>query len=115
MAQNAQAHTDAATTHDDHHQPSVRRYVTIFVILFVVTMIEVAASWLTDIGVPQWGEVLVLVALAFVKGAMVVMWYMHLRFDSRWFTFLFTSGIILAAFAIAVFMTLFSYQAGLQD
>ena len=114
VAQNVHAHTDAAP-HDAHHQPSVRNYVIIFVILFVVTMIEVAASWLTDFGVPQWGEILVLIALAVAKGLMVVMYYMHLRFDSRWFTFLFTSGMILAAFAIAVLITLFSYHAGLQD
>ena len=114
VAQNAQAHSNGAS-HDAHHQPSVRSYVNIFVILFVVTVVEVAASYLTNFGVPHWAQILVLIALAVAKGLMVVMYYMHLRFDSRWFTFLFTSGIILAAFAIVVLMVLFSYHTGLQD
>ena len=110
MAQHAGSQADVAAGHTEHSGPSVRRYIAIFVVLFVVTAIEVAASYLTDVGVPLWGEIAVLIALAVAKGAMVVMFYMHLRFDSRWFTFLFTSAMILAAFAIIALMVLFQYH-----
>ncbi len=112
MANHAQGHTDVAA-HDANHGPAVRTYVMIFVVLFVLTAIEVGASFITDIGAPLWSEILVLMALAGAKGALVVMFYMHLRFDSRWFTFLFTAAVILAIFGISVFIVLFSYHRGL--
>ncbi len=114
MAEHAHSHEHAAS-HHEHQGPSVRKYVAIFVVLFVVTAIEVAASYLTDIGVPLWGEIAVLIALAAVKGALVLMFYMHLRFDSRWFTFLFSTGLVLAVFAIIIFEILFRYRAGQVD
>jgi caa(3)-type oxidase subunit IV len=79
----------------------------------VVTAIEVAASYLSDFGVPQWGEIAVLVVLAAIKGALVVMFYMHLRFDSRWFTFLFSSAMVLALIVIIGFVVLFAYHRGI--
>ncbi len=72
MANHAQGHTDVAA-HDANHGPAVRTYVMIFVVLFVLTMIEVGASFLTDIGAPLWSEILVLMALAAAKGVLVVM------------------------------------------
>lgn len=112
VADHAHSHTDVAT-HDSHQPSSVKKYVTIFWILLAVTMIEVAASWLTDVGAPAWLEIAVLIALSVVKGALVVMFYMHLRHDSRWFTFLFSAGIVLAVFGVTVFLVLFSYHRGL--
>lgn len=114
MAQHGQTHEQILTEHE-HPQPSVRNYIAIFVVLFGVTAVEVAASYLYRVGVPLWLQILVLLALAAVKGALVVMFYMHLRFDSRWFTFLFTSGVILAVFGIVVFELLFRYRAGQVD
>jgi len=114
VAEHAHSH-EHAPVHHEQHGPTVRTYVAIFVVLFVVTAIEVAASYLTDIGVPLWGEIAVLIALAVIKGALVVMFYMHLRFDSRWFTFLFTTGLILAVFGVVVFEILFRYRAGQVD
>ena len=110
MAHQAQGHSDVATGHDAHNSPTVRTYVNIFFVLLVVTAVEVAASYLSDLGVPVWGEIAVLVLLAAIKGALVVMFYMHLRFDSRWFTFLFTAAGILAAFGLIVFIVLFAYH-----
>ena len=110
------AHGDTAVEpHGGHSGATVRQYVQIFVVLFVVTLLEVAASFLSDIGVPVWGEIAVLIALAVLKGALVVLFYMHLRFDSRWFTFLFTAGVILAIHGIITFVLLFTYHAQFQD
>ncbi len=112
MTNHAQSHSDVATAHAEHNQPSVRNYVAIFFVLFVITMLEVGASYLNpNFGAPEWVELIVLIALSVLKGALVVLFYMHLRFDSRWFTFLFTTGMILATFGVTIFLTLFTYRA----
>jgi cytochrome c oxidase subunit 4 len=113
VANHAPAHLDHVAPHAEHSGPSVRTYVNIFVVLFVMTAIEVGASYLTDFGVPEWGEILVLVALAAMKGLLVVMFYMHLRFDSRWFTMLFAAAMVLATGCVIAFLTLFAYHRGI--
>jgi cytochrome c oxidase subunit IV len=87
------------------HHPSVGEYVEIGVILAVLTGIEVAlfyAPLTANVTVPA------LIALTFAKFALVVMWFMHLRFDSKIFRRLLMSGMLLAAaiFAVAVVLVL---------
>ncbi len=113
MGDHAHGHTEMAAPHAGNHSPSVRQYVNIFVVLFVLTAVEVAASYLVNFGIPAWVQIAVLIALAVLKGVLVVMFYMHLRFDSRWFTFFFTAAMILATFGIVVFIILFTYHRGL--
>ena len=113
MADHAHGHTELAAPHAGNHSPSVRQYVNIFVVLFVLTAVEVAASYLVNFGIPAWVQIAVLIALAVLKGVLVVMFYMHLRFDSRWFTFFFAAAMILATFGIVVFIILFTYHRGL--
>ena len=113
VAHHAQGDTELAASHAAHNSPSPRTYINIFIVLFVVTAVEVAASYLSDIGVPQWGEIAVLIMLAAIKGVLVVMFYMHLRFDSRWFTFLFSAAMVLAVFGIVALIILFSYHRGI--
>ena len=112
MANHSQDRVDVATAAHDNHQSIVKTYIVIFVVLLAATIIEVAASYLSNVGVPVWAEIAVLIALAVVKGALVVMFYMHLRFDSNWFRFLFTAAMILAVFGLGVFIVLFSYHRG---
>ncbi len=116
MANEAHGHTDIAAAHEAHNQPSPRKYLMIGLILLIITIIEIGASYLhRSFGVPLLAQIALLIALAIVKGLLVVMFFMHLRFDSRWFTFLFTTGIILATFGITVFLVLFMYRAGQVD
>lgn len=112
MAHHAQGNADSAAPHAAHNSPSSRTYINIFIVLFVVTAIEVGASYLSDLGVPVWGEIAVLVLLAALKGLLVVMFYMHLRFDSRWFIFLFSAAMVLATVGLVAFMILFAYHRG---
>lgn len=104
--------SEHAVPHAEHTGPSVRTYVNIFFVLFVMTAVEVGASYLVNFGVPEWGQIAVLLALAVLKGLLVVMFYMHLRFDSRWFTALFASAMVLAVGCVIAFIALFAYHSG---
>jgi cytochrome c oxidase subunit 4 len=90
--------------------PGPRKYVTIAVILAVITIAEVAVYYfeaVRSILVPA------LVSFAFVKFLLVVSWFMHLRFDSRLFRRLFVTGLVLAlAVFTVVLVTFFTHLGG---
>ena len=73
--------------------PTTGTYLRVFGILFVVTLVEVGTFY-----VPAFKPVLVptLLALSAAKFALVVMFYMHLKQDSKFFTFLFGGPLLLA-------------------
>ena len=101
--------TDEATpdhdpTSPDHAHPSELAYVKVALFLAVVTAAEVAVYYveaLEDFLVP------ILLAFAVVKFVMVVLWFMHLRFDSRIFRRLFVMGLLLALFVYLIVLTTF--------
>ena len=68
-------------------------YLRIAVTLVMITLIEVGVFY-----VPAFQPVLVpvLLVLSLVKFVLVVLFYMHLRFDSRVFAFLFSGPLLLA-------------------
>jgi cytochrome c oxidase subunit IV len=83
------AHHTARAPHRAGH-PSPKEYIRIGVILAVLTALEVAASYS---GVT--GSVLIptLLGLAVVKFALVVLWFMHLKFDDRRYARFFVMGL----------------------
>lgn len=93
--------------HDSHAHPSTRTYVNIFGVLFIVTAAEVVAAQalpligLASLVVPS------LIIMALVKGALIMMYYMHLKSDSVWFTAPMAFGLILAAGMLLSMMGLF--------
>lgn|SRR5690606_36242894 len=81
--------------HDQHAHPvhGTRTYWIIGAILFVVTALEIMAYYLEDtLGTAAVPIILVLSAAKF---ALVVMFFMHLKYDSKVF-----SGIFLFPFAL---------------
>lgn len=76
-------------THAGGH-PSPKEYIRIGVILAVLTALEVAASYA---GVS--GAILIptLLILAVIKFALVVLWFMHLKFDDRRYARFFVMGL----------------------
>jgi cytochrome c oxidase subunit 4 len=74
--------------------PSAKEYVRIGVILAVLTALEVAIAY-TD--VPHSILIPTLFLLAIVKFALVVLWFMHLKFDDRRFARFFVMGLSGAA------------------
>ena len=88
--------------HDNH--PGPRQYVVIGVILAVLTAIEVGAFLIEDVN-PAF-MVSILLTLSFVKFALVVGYFMHLKFDDQRFLLLFVvpfiamAGILVALLAV---------------
>jgi|DewCreStandDraft_2_1066082.scaffolds.fasta_scaffold00221_56 cytochrome c oxidase subunit 4 len=102
------AQEEAQTVERHGFHPTVADYVRVAIILFIVTAIEVAIYY-----IPSLHGILVelLLALSSIKFVLVVLWYMHLRFDSKLFSALFAMGL---AMTIALFVaTLATLGAGL--
>jgi caa(3)-type oxidase subunit IV len=99
----AEPHTSAGAHGAGH--PSPKEYVRIGLILFVLTALEVAASYT---GVT--GSILIptLFVLAVVKFALVVLWFMHLKFDDRRYARFFVMG--LSGAAVLYLVVLISFR-----
>lgn len=97
-------HELSARAHGAGH-PSPKEYVRIGVILAVLTALEIAASYA---GVS--GSILIptLFILAIIKFALVVQWFMHLKFDDRRFARFFVMG--LSGAAILYLIVLISFR-----
>ncbi len=68
-------------------------YLIVFIALGILTAIEIALTSLLQESV----RIPILLLLAFVKAALVALFYMHLRSDSRLFAFFFVMAIFLLA------------------
>ena len=82
--------------HGTRH-PTFKQYVWVAIILFAITIVEFL------IIVPQgWrgtGAVIApLAILSTIKFAIVIMFYMHLKFEAKLFSIIFVGGLALALF-----------------
>ena len=84
------------------------KYIVVAVILGVITAAEVAASYI-DLGPVFVPLLLFLMAMKFF---IVVSFFMHLRFDSRVFTWMFYSGLFLAVGVYVAALTMFHFWGG---
>ena len=77
------------------HHPGAKEYVRIFFILVAITALEVAIYFVRDT-IGGW-FLPILFALMISKFTIVVLWYMHLKFDDRRFSRFFVMGLAGAA------------------
>jgi cytochrome c oxidase subunit IV len=86
--------------HDQHAHPvgATRIYWTIGVILILATFVEVSAYFFADT-LGAFANPLVMVVSA-AKFVLVVMFYMHLKYDSKVFTGVFLFPMALATLVI---------------
>ena len=94
---------------EQHAHATTGTYLRVAAILVMITLIEVGVFY-----VPAFQSALVpiLLVLSAVKFALVVMFYMHLKFDNRFFTFLF-GGPLLLGLAVVVSL-LFIYYGSVR-
>jgi cytochrome c oxidase subunit 4 len=72
----------AVVAHPAHKTPN---YVLIFVWLIVITAVEVGVGYIPHATVPITITYPLLMAMALAKVLLVALYFMHLRYDSRWF------------------------------
>jgi cytochrome c oxidase subunit IV len=87
-----------------HGHPTEAEYIKIAAILAAITLAEVLVFYAKSLGRLL---AIILVVLSAVKFSLVVLWFMHLRFDSRMFRRLFTTGIVLALIVYTIVLTTF--------
>lgn len=109
-------HADRSEAEPEPHEashaghPGSREYVRIFFILGAITSVEVAIYYVRD---EMGGWFLpVLFTLMISKFAIVVLWYMHLKFDDRRFSRFFVMG--LAGAATLYLVVLISFRVFLR-
>ncbi|MCH7837675.1 MAG: cytochrome C oxidase subunit IV family protein [Chloroflexi bacterium] len=95
----AWAPTDIAA-HEGHPSPS--QYIMVGLILGVVTAVEVAVYYVDALEGALLGILMVLSAMKFI---LVAVWFMHLRFDNRLFSILFSSGVVLAVLLFVIVLS----------
>ncbi len=94
---------------EGHNHPGPRRYIEIAMLLGIITAIEVALYYIPSVRPLLVPSLLLLSALKF---AIVVAFYMHLKFDHALFTKFFVAFMILAGFMITALMALFHQKLG---
>src|SRR5512140_2457790 len=117
---NAEISAAPAGTEHEHAHPGIGTYVKVGLFLFVLTAAEVAVYEIGYGGAAGIGAILhpvvvpVLLALSAVKFALVAMFYMHLKQDSRLFSSVFVFPLIIAAVIIVALIALFAYHYAFQ-
>ena len=96
---------------EQSHSESTRFYWMVAAVLTVITVVEVVVTLIPDIS--HLLLFIVLMVLAVIKGAGVVMFFMHLRGDARVFQLLFIVPFVLATSMIVVFLAIFSGYQGI--
>ena len=95
-------------SHGAHAHPTWKQYKWVALILTLITVVEVWVYYIpsfvaSKLFVPS------LLIMSAVKFYIVVMFYMHLRYDSNLFRVLFTGPLIIAVVTIISLMFLFGH------
>jgi cytochrome c oxidase subunit 4 len=102
-------HADTVEGHsmgEIHEHPTWRQYKWVALILTVITIAEVWAYYVPSF-VASEAFVPTLLIMSAAKFAIVVMFYMHLKYDHKLFRALFVGPLIIAAGTLFALMFLF--------
>src|SRR3954447_5808591 len=104
------ADVDVHAMGEVHEHPTWREYKWVALILTLITIVEVWVYYTpfakTALFVPA------LLIMSMVKFAIVVMFYMHLKYDHKLFRALFTGPLIIAMLTLISLLFLFGKFAG---
>ena len=103
------AHEHAGHDNPDHahEHPTWKQYKWVALILTLITVFEVWAYYIPSL-VASAVFVPLLLIMSAVKFIIVVMFYMHLKYDHKLFRALFTGPLIIAASTLVALLFLFS-------
>jgi cytochrome c oxidase subunit IV len=104
-------------THGEHAHPTAGLYAKVGLVLFVLTALEVGLYEITYGGHAGSSAAIIkpffvpmLLLLSAAKFALVAMFYMHLKQDSKLFSGIFVFPLTIAAVIIVGLMILMSYH-----
>ena len=102
----ADGHAHVPVSGEEHEHPTWSTYWKVAVILTVITIVEVWVGYIpsfraTRMYVPS------LLIMSAVKFAIVVMFYMHLKYDHKLFRALFVGPLLVAAGTLTALLFLF--------
>lgn len=103
-------HVDTVSLGEVHAHPTWKEYKWVALILTVITALEVWVYYIPAF-VASRAFVPTLLIMSALKFAIVVMFYMHLKYDHRLFRALFTGPLLVAITTIVALMFLFGHLA----
>ncbi len=95
---------------EEHAHPTWSTYWKVATVLTLITIVEVWAYYVPSF-VASRGFVPTLLILSAAKFAIVVMFYMHLKYDHKLFRALFTGPLMIAAVTLIALLFLFGQIA----
>lgn len=88
------------------HVLPLKTYFAVFGALLVLTVLTVVVS---VIGLPQPAAIIVAMVVALIKASLVVLWFMHLKYDDRFYSLIFVISIFfLVLFFVFTSMDVFT-------
>jgi cytochrome c oxidase subunit 4 len=93
-------------TKTEHAHPTGATYLKVATILTLITVVEVWAYYIPVLVASPWFNP-ALIIMSAAKFAIVVMFYMHLKYDHKLFSVLFTGPLIIAMVTIVALLLLF--------
>ncbi len=94
---------------EEHHHPDWGTYKWVALVLTVITLLEVWIYYTPFTEHRLFVPTLLLMSAA--KFAIVVMFYMHLKYDAKLFRALFTGPLVIAVLTLISLMFLFGHLA----
>jgi cytochrome c oxidase subunit 4 len=104
-------HADLHAMGEVHEHPTWTQYWKVAVILTLITVFEVAVYYIKPFS-ESAAFVPTLLIMSAVKFVIVVMFYMHLKYDHKLFRALFTGPLIIAMSTLMALLFLFSKFSG---
>ena len=90
--------------------PTFKQYVLVAIILFAITIVEFLIIW--PVNRIEAFSTPILIILSMVKFAIVISFYMHLKFDNKLLTWIFLGGLALGTAVTFSLLFLFSAVSG---
>ncbi len=92
---------------DGHHVPTDGYFIRVALVLAALTALETSTYW---IHIGGFATPLLLILMT-IKFFMIVLIFMHLKFDNKLFSVLFYIGLGLAVLVYSVFLSTFQFFA----
>jgi cytochrome c oxidase subunit 4 len=91
---------DAHNTPEAHHGPTKSTFITVFLVLAFLTVVEV---FVPTVYASEWNKntkMLLLVILAVGKAMLVASYFMHLKWEAKWIKWIAAMPVYMGIFAV---------------